>query len=81
MQTGSSDYFSGVGQRLTDLALDFARVKLIDVESSSDDRNIRDRVDARTGTQAVPQTAVPWGLIVASAAVVLLGVFVAKRVL
>lgn len=49
MLTGSSDYFTGVRDSLTSLALDFGRAKLIDVERASDDRNIPDEADLRAG--------------------------------
>lgn len=47
MQTSSSSYWNGLGSSLTQLGLDWARAKFVDVETRTDDRNIPDDADLR----------------------------------
>ena len=79
MQTSASDYFSGLGQSLTGLGVDYLRHRLIDVERIDDDRDMPDRIDSadrQTVGGGVSILAV--GLIVVG---VVVGVVLLKRVL
>lgn len=77
MQTGSSDYFTGVKNALTDLALDWGRSKLIDVEQPGDSQQQQDAMDAKARQSA----GMSIGSMVLIGAAVLVGVIVLKRVL
>ena len=84
--TQSADYWTGVRDNLTALALDFSRAKLIDVERPSDDRNIPDQADLRapgrgndpTRPAVAGLTAGGWALV---AVTVIAGVVVLKKFL
>ena len=78
MQTQSADYFTGIRDNLTALALDWGRSKLIDVERPSDTRSVNDVVDVREG-QATGTGGVGTMLLVAVAVVG--GVLLLKRAL
>lgn len=71
--TASSDYFTGIRNDVTKLALDFARAKLIDVERDTDDRNIPDRADLKNGETAASSAD---GLVPAPGGITLEGWFV-----
>lgn len=47
MQTASSSYWNGLLGSVTDLGIDYARARYVDVETRSDDRNIPDDADLR----------------------------------
>jgi hypothetical protein len=77
MQTQSTDYFTGVRNGVTALALDWGRSKLIDVEQVRDTRNVPDNVDVREGEAG----GMSVGNVLMIGAVVVLGVILLKRVL
>lgn len=86
--TSSPNYWATLRDNVTGLAVDFARAKLIDVETAQDDRNIPDRADLRydglfyatgDGTKLAPGGLTPVGW--AALAVALLGaVYLVRRV-
>lgn len=80
MKSASSDYWTGLRDNLTGLALDAARVKLVDVERASDDKNIPDNVDLAS-SKRVAANGVSVVTVVAIAAAALVGVLLLKRVL
>lgn len=47
MQTQSTSVWNGLPASLTQLALDYARARYVDVERYDDDRNIPDEADLR----------------------------------
>lgn len=88
--TGSTDYWSGLQNSLTDIALDWLRYKQLDLERPGDDRNLPDQADLRYGYNTAGQAYGPfvpaplgitwmqWGVI---AAATVGGVVLLKRVL
>lgn len=80
MKSASSDFWTGLRDNATALALDVARDRLIDVERPGDDRNMPDNVDLASG-QRVAANGISVVTVVAIAGAALLGVLLLKRVL
>lgn len=82
MQTESSSVWSGLVSNLSNLATDYARARLIDVESSDDDRNIRDKnalADKSVSSSQVAGAVVPtW--VLGGAVLLVVGAIVYKFV-
>jgi hypothetical protein len=86
--TTSTDFWSGLRDHITGLAIDYARARYVDVERPGDDRNIPDQADLRywgkaddgSGLVSAPGGVplVGW-LLIAGAAV--LGAVLLKRAL
>jgi hypothetical protein len=82
MQTSATDYFTGLRDSLTGLALDIGRAKLIDVERSDDDRYIYDGIDLSANQQGTTQAmGLSIGTMLLIGVVLVVGVVLAKRVL
>lgn len=77
MQTGSSEYFTGLRDALTGLTLDVARSRLIDVEHVNDTKDVPDYMDSKRPLGV----GMSVGGLVLIGACVLVGVILLKRVL
>ena len=84
--TQSADYFTGLRDDITMLALDVARSRFIDVERLDDDRNFPDEADLRNAQRggdptqpAIAGMTIGGWLLVGTAVVV--GVILLKKVL
>jgi hypothetical protein len=86
--TSGSDFWTGLRDTVTGLAVDYARARYVDVERADDDRNIPDQADLRlwgSGGDGRGLVTAPGGipiagwLLIAGAAV--LGAVLLKRAL
>lgn len=86
--TSSTDFWTGLRDNITGLAIDYARARYVDVEQPGDDRNIPDQADLRYwgfGDDGSGVVRAPGGvpiagwLLIAGAAIA--GAFLLKRAL
>ena len=76
MQTASSSYWNGLVGSLTNLGLDYARARYVDVETRADDRNIPDESDLRYGGGLADERGIKANTVLAVVAgVAVLGLF------
>lgn len=79
VKTQASDFWVGLRDQITGLALDVARTRLVDTERQGDDRYLPDSVDLANNRPALGGMSVGSVLLVVGAVVV--GGLLLKRVL